>query len=111
MTPIVIMKFGGSCLIDKSAFKKIIEIIQIYKNDKKIIVASAFNGITDLLLNTTHNVNNPRVLDDNIAILEKKHFNAIEQIFDEDSEHYIKAKAWVDEKFSELEDTFSDIKE
>ena len=105
------MKFGGSCLIDKSAFKKILEIIQIYKNDKKIIVASAFNGITDLLLNTAQNVNDSRVLDDSIAILEKKHLNTIEQIFDEDSEHYIKAKVWVDEKLSELEDTFADIKE
>jgi aspartate kinase len=46
-----------------------------------------------------------------MAILENKHFNAIDQIFDEDSEHYIKAKLWVDEKLSELEDTFADIKE
>ena len=105
------MKFGGSCLIDKSAFKKILEIIQIYKNDKKIIVASAFNGITDLLLNTAHSVNDSRVLDDSITILEKKHLNLIEQIFDEDSHHYIKAKVWLDEKLSELEDTFADIKE
>jgi len=105
------MKFGGSCLIDNSAFLKILEIIQIYKNDKKIIVASAFNGITDLLLNTAHSVNNSRVLDDSITILEKKHLNLIEQIFDEDSQHYTKAKVWLDEKLSELEDAFADIKE
>ncbi|NVM18553.1 MAG: aspartate kinase [Candidatus Lokiarchaeota archaeon] len=107
----VIMKFGGSCLIDKSAFNKILDILNIYKNAKKIIVASAFNGITDLLLNTAHNVNNSKVLDDNMAILENKHFSTIEQIFEEDSEQYIKAKLWVDEKLSELEDTFADIKE
>jgi len=65
------MKFGGSCLIDNSAFLKILEIIQIYQNDKKIIVASAFNGITDLLLNTAHSVNDRRVLDDSIAIKQK----------------------------------------
>jgi len=111
LTPTVIMKFGGSCLVDKNAFTKILEILIIYKNVKKIIVASAFNGITDLLLNTAHSINNSKVLDENMAILEKKHFIAIDQIFDEDSEHYIKAKNWVDEKLSELEDTFSDIKE
>ncbi len=111
MTPTVIMKIGGSCLIDKSAFNKILEILNIYKNVKKIIIASAFNGITDLLLNTAQSVDNPKALDDNMAILEKKHFNTIEQIFDEDSEHYMKAKIWVDGKLSELEDTFSDIKE
>lgn len=111
LTLTVIMKFGGSCLIDKSAFNKIFEILNIYKEAKKIIVASAFNGITDLLLNTALNVNDSRILDENMAILEKKHFNAIEQILDEDSEHYMRAKIWVDEKLSELEDTFADIKE
>ncbi len=111
MTPIVIMKFGGSCLIDKDAFRKILEILEIYKDDKKIIVASALNGITDLLLNTAQNVNNSKILDDNIAILESKHINAIEQIFDEDTEHYVKAKVWVDKKLSELEDALEDIKE
>ncbi|MHA1391078.1 MAG: aspartate kinase [Promethearchaeota archaeon] len=111
MTPIVIMKFGGSCLIDKDAFKKILEILEIYKDDKKIIVASALNGITDLLLNTAQNVNDSKILDDNIAILENKHIVAIEQIFDEDTEHYVKAKVWVDKKLSELEDALEDIKE
>ena len=111
MTPIVIMKFGGSCLIDKDAFKKILEILDIYRDDKKIIVASALNGITDLLLNTALNVNNSKILDDNIAILESKHINTIEQIFDEDTEHYTKAKVWVDKRLSELEDTLEDIKE
>jgi aspartate kinase len=111
MTPIVIMKFGGSCLIDKNAFKKILEILDIYKDDKKVIVASALNGITDLLLNTAQNVNNSKILDDNIAILENKHIATIEEIFDEDSVHYNKAKVWVDKKLSELEDALEDIKE
>ncbi len=107
----VIMKFGGSCLIDKNAFKKILEILDIYKNDKKIIVASAFNGITDLLLNTALNATDSKILDDNIAILESKHINTIEQIFDEDTEHYVKAKVWVDKRLSELEDSLEDIRE
>ena len=111
LSPTVIMKIGGSCLVDKSAFNKILEILKIYKNVKKIIVASAFKGITDLLLSTAHSVNDPRALDDNMVILEKKHFKVIEEIFDEDSEYYLKAKVWVDEKLSELEDTFADIKE
>ena len=108
---IVIMKFGGSCLIDKNAFTKILEILEIYKDDKKIIVASALNGITDILLNTALNVNNSKILDDSIAILENRHITTIEQIFDEDSEHYTKAKVWVDKRLSELEDALADIKE
>ena len=98
MTPIVVMKFGGSCLVDRNAFKKILKILKIYKDEKKIVVASAFRGITELLLSTAQNVNNSRIIEDNIAILEKKHFNMIQQIFNEDTEHYVKAKDWVDEK-------------
>lgn len=111
MTPTTIMKFGGSCLVDRSAFKRILKILKIYKNEKKIVVASAFSGITELLLSTAQNVNNSRIIEDNVAILEKRHFNMIEQIFNEDTEHYVKAKDWVDEKLSDLEDIFADIKE
>ncbi len=105
------MKFGGSCLVDRSAFKKILKILELYKDEKKIVVASAFSGITELLLSTAQNVNNSRIIEDNVAILEKKHFSMIEQIFKADTEYYIKAKDWVDEKLSDLEDAFADIKE
>ena len=108
---IVIMKFGGSCLVDEKAFQKIIDISKIYENKKKIYVASALNKVTDLLLVTAQNVNNSTLLDNNMAIIEKKHFDIIEQIFEEDSEHYMSVKKWIDEKLSDLEDIFSDIRE
>ncbi|MFX0041830.1 MAG: aspartate kinase [Candidatus Hodarchaeota archaeon] len=108
---IVIMKFGGSCLIDKNAFKKILEIIGIYSESKKIFVASAFSGITDLLLKSAENLEDPKEVDKNVALIEKKHIDVVEQIFSEDSEHYSKVKEWIDNKLSELEDTFADIRE
>ena len=111
MTHTVVMKFGGSCLVDRSAFKKILKILKIYKDKKKIVVASAFSGVTEILLSTAQNVNNSRIFEDNIAILEKKHFNIIQQIFKEDTEQYVKSKDWIDKKLSELEDTYVDIKE
>ena len=105
------MKFGGSCLIDKNAFKKILEITSIYKDIKKVYVISALNGITDLLLKTANNLETDKEIDKNIALIEKKHLDIIEQIFTEDSKHYLKAKDWIDKNLSELEDTFADIKE
>ncbi|KKN12746.1 hypothetical protein LCGC14_1013360 [marine sediment metagenome] len=108
---IIIMKFGGSCLTDETSFKKILNITNIYKNVKKVFVASAFTGITDLLLKTAKLVEEDELIDKNIALIEKKHINIIEQIFVEKPEQYIKAKDWIDEKLSELEDTFADIKE
>ena len=48
---LIVMKFGGSCLRDASAFNKILEITNLYKEKYKLVyVASAFSGITDLLL-------------------------------------------------------------
>ena len=105
------MKFGGSCLVDEKAFKKIILISEIYKNQKKIYVASALNKVTDILLATAQNVENSTLLDKNMAIIEKKHFDIIEQIFEEDSEHFLSARRWIDDKLSDLEDIFSDIRE
>jgi len=105
------MKFGGSCLVDEKAFNKIYEISKIYDNEKKIYVVSALNGITDLLLNTAKNVTNVKEVDKNIALIEKRHIDIIEEVFEEDSTHYIKAKDWVDKNLSELDDIFADIKE
>ena len=109
--PIIVMKFGGSCLIDKTSFKKIINITNIYKDVRKIYVVSALNGITDVLLKTAQNLEDSRIIDQAISLIEKRHIDIIEQIFDEDTEYYIKAKDWIDDKLSELDDAFADIKE
>ena len=103
------MKFGGSCLVDDNAFHKILEITNIYKNTKKIYVASAFSGITDLLLNTARNLKDSKKLDDNLTLLEKRHFDVIEEIFDEDSSQLERSKNWVEKQLSELEDALEDM--
>ncbi len=108
---IIVMKFGGSCLLDKNAFEKILKITNIYKDIKKIFVVSALKGITDLLSKTAQGLEDIKETDKNISLIEKRHLDIIEHIFEEDSEHYIKARDWVDEKLSELDDAFADIKE
>ncbi|MFX0027304.1 MAG: aspartate kinase [Candidatus Hermodarchaeota archaeon] len=108
---IIIMKFGGSCLVDKNAFKKILEVTNVYENVKKIYVVSALNGATDLLIKMTQYIDNEKELDKIMAIFEKKHFDIIEEIFKEDTEEFNKTKDWVDRKLSDLEDIFADIKE
>jgi aspartate kinase len=105
------MKFGGSCLIDINAFKKILEVTKIYENVKKVYVVSALRGATDLLLKMTQDIDTAKELDKTMAIFEKKHFDIIERIFKEDSEEFTKTKDWLDKKLSDLEDIFADIKE
>ncbi|GAG95211.1 unnamed protein product, partial [marine sediment metagenome] len=103
---IIVSKFGGSCLKDKQSFNKILAIINIFKDKKKVLIFSALNGITDLLLKTAQNLENSKEVDKIIAFIEKRHIDIIEQIFEEDSKYYLKAKDWIDEKLSELEDVF-----
>ena len=103
------MKFGGSCLVDDKAFSKILDITNLYKNDQKIYVASAFNGITDLLLNTARNLEDSKKINDNLVLIEKKHFDVIEEIFDENSSQLERSKNWVEKQLTELEDAFEDM--
>ena len=107
----VVMKFGGSCLTDEEAFTKILKITEVYAGVKKVYVASALSGITNLLLKMARNLHNTKETDRNMALLEKKHFDVIEQLFEEDSEYYDITKNWFDERLSDLEEIFADIKE
>jgi aspartate kinase len=50
-------------------------------------------------------------LDKDMALLEKRHFDIIEQIFSEESDFYTAAKDWVDENLSILENILADIQE
>ena len=72
---IVIMKFGGSCLVDNTAFKKILKITELYNKTKKVFIVSAFNGITDLLLKTAQNLHNQQEVNETIAVIEKRHMD------------------------------------
>jgi len=105
------MKFGGSCLVDENAFHRILKITELYADSKKIYVVSALNGITDLLFSTAQNISNLAILDKNMAIIEKRHFNIIEQIFEENSDYYNKSREFIDKRLSDLEDIFADIRE
>ena len=109
--PIVIMKFGGSCLVDDKAFNKIYEITKLYETEKKIYIASAFNGITDLLLKTIKSIDNEREVEKNLLLIERRHIDVIEQIFDENASQIPRAQKWVDNILKELEDALQDVRE
>lgn len=109
--PIIIMKFGGSCLQDANALSRVLEITELYNDNKKIYVASAFKGVTDYLIETGTKASEGLNVDENIAFLEEKHFNIIEGIFGEESEFVDVAKDFVEEKMSNLEEALIDINE
>ena len=51
--PIVVMKFGGSCLLNSNSFQKISKISFAYGTSQKIYIASALNGVTNRLIQLT----------------------------------------------------------
>lgn len=108
---IIVMKFGGSCLKDAESFKNILNIIEIYKDHKRILVVSAFNGITDLLLDIGKKAEEGIDIDKNIAFIEKKHNDVIDEIFTDNEEYANIAKDYIEEKISQLEDALIDINE
>jgi len=108
---ILVMKFGGSCLVDKSAFDKILSITESNLKVKKVYVASAFNEITNLLLNTSLKLDSQEIVEKNIGDIRDRHIKIIEEIFDKESKYYVKSKRWIDKKLNELQNILADVKE
>lgn len=48
--PIVIHKVGGSCLQSAESLEQLMNILEAYKENRNIFVASAFQGVTDKLI-------------------------------------------------------------
>ena len=51
--PLIVMKFGGSCIQEPSSFETIKHILSAYQENSIICVVSALYGITDLLMKVT----------------------------------------------------------
>jgi aspartate kinase len=48
--PIVVHKIGGSCLQSAESLKQLLNLLDVYKANRNIFVASAFKGVTDQLI-------------------------------------------------------------
>ena len=110
---ILIMKFGANCLKNEISFKRIYEITKIYEDSKKFYIISAFNGISDLLLNIANSITtaNTKEIDNSLKKIKKIHVDVIEQIFYKDSIYYRKVKDWIDLKLNELSNILAEIQE
>ncbi len=111
---VVIMKFGGSCLVNAASFQKIVDILNMYKDDHEIIcVASALNGVTDRLIKLAESAGKPNLADQIAAEIESRHFDIADQIFaaDDAENYYIAVENYVEKRFEEIENTLSEILE
>ena len=80
----LVMKFGGSSVGSADAIIKTSEIIKSqYQQDKAmVIVISAMNGITNLLIACARNAaaGNKKKYQKDIAAIKKRHFNVIKNL-------------------------------
>ena len=100
LNPIHIMKIGGSCLQDEKSFKQVKRITELFPSDCKIYVLSALHGITELLIQTSKfaSENKPHEVSEIIKIIETRHSNLIEALF----EGKLKARNQAQKKLQEI---------
>ena len=103
------MKFGGSCLTDAESFSQTTEIIKDYMNrGNVIVVTSAFQGITDKLIQFYEESCSDGESPENAICKEimneiyTKHSNFIEGNLKEGTPEYNDAISFLDENINEL---------
>ena len=101
---VVVMKFGGSCLVDSDSFDQIVNIIQLYRpKDKVIITTSALSGITDKLMEFYKSSCVESIeCDDLLEDIYKIHLALLKTIIPSDSSHSQKAQRFIEENFDEI---------
>ena len=97
-----VMKFGGSCLKNREYLLRAVEIIKSQK-ESVVIVVSAFNGITNKLLDGINlSICDEKNIPDFIAILKSRHRFFFDPIIQEKSIHS-RIKAMVDALIQKIE--------
>ncbi len=84
MSNTLVMKFGGSCVGTATALTQVLSIVlhETKRRERLIIVASALDGVTDLLIEAAHlaQVSNGRGYRRIAAQLRTRHMNLIEKL-------------------------------
>ena len=113
INPIHIMKFGGSCLHDAESFKQTKLITELYASDCKIYVSSALHGITELLIKTSKfaSENKPHKVSELIKIIETRHSDLIEALFEGKLKERNEAQKKLQEILLNLLNVLEDVKE
>lgn len=77
-----VLKFGGTSVSNAQNIKLVIDIvIETSKNEKLVVVVSAFSGVTDLLVLTAANASSKdKNYKEIVSQIEKKHKDAIEEL-------------------------------
>ena len=102
-----VLKFGGGCLNSAQSIKKLPFVLSQYKNDKIVIVVSAFQKTTNFLEGLIPDVGsfekNISQIEDNVSSLMSYHSNIIQSLIGKDFE----LEDFYNEMFSSFNSSFS----
>jgi len=109
---LVIMKFGGSCLLNRESYLQITNIVKEYmKSTRVLIVVSAIKGMTNKLINFYEkSCSEDQDCDLIIEDIYNDHFQLIKKLFDEDSREYEDTIEILQKNFEDLKHLGSLIK-
>jgi aspartate kinase len=108
----IVIKIGGSLLTDSTGIEKVINYIIAIRNERPVIVVSAFKGVTDLLIATAKYAarRDTTNLSQDISLIKEKHFKIIKDLIANDKQKK-KTTEPVTSLFYELEKTLNTISE
>jgi len=102
--PLVIMKFGGSCLENSKTLRQTLNIVEKYlKNSKVIIVTSAIKGVTDKLIDFyKKSCEQASECDFIIEGIYNIHKKIVDEVIDENKSEYKDTLDFLEQNFEEL---------
>ncbi|MBW2975458.1 lysine-sensitive aspartokinase 3 [Candidatus Woesearchaeota archaeon] len=74
------MKFGGSSLGDAKRIKNVCSIIKSRLGDKPIVVLSAVQGVTDMLIDTAKKAENGEDVSKGLDEIRKRHYDVLKEL-------------------------------
>jgi aspartate kinase len=98
----VVLKFGGTSVGSAESIQKVVDII-MDTTGKKVVVLSAFSGVTNLLahINTSYELQDTNALSKSVSLLEVKCKDIVQQLFTSNSYKQI-ALNFIDFKIQEI---------
>lgn len=111
--PILIMKFGGSCLKSPKDFERVLLILKNYSDCRLILVVSALNSITDLLIKVTELASQKRIKEvyDILTHIKTYHEDFITHLFSTDLKSLHHAQDQIQQILSKLISVLEEIEE
>ena len=112
LNPLLVLKFGGSCLEDIESFKQTTSIIKRFlKKAKLVVVTSALKGITDKLIEFYEKSNEYSFYCDKIVNeISDVHKNIVNNLFTANSEYFDEIINFINKSITEITNLGSVVK-